>query len=332
MRDERKITDHLLELLEQLNNNSNPSNVDENEDYFIAWMKVRYLTSRLKENTLTSPEIKTLAQNLQQRFKTQVLPRLTQFTKQVKMQDLGVKLNHVLTKLNSFILEAKQYLQTIPMESYEIYQNALYFLNLYRFAFPDPMIYKTAKRTVEEYLRNLQIVFQREAGTANLKKTQESLEQKLQSSLKGESPEIKDSVHKSPESSQLAQPNSQLDSSEIPTDNQHRENQDILSGVIEFPEESYETFEPDTTKEFDDVQILNQSRGNVESINSRNAPVSNLSPSNFQSVYSFHNWFPENNKNRYKSVLYCNQCGRLVSFQTEKCMGCAQNYHSIIKR
>ncbi len=320
---ERKLQQRLLELLETLNNLSPPKALDETEDFLLYWMKVRKIAQVLQKQPNSPTDIRKLAGGLIQKFELTVLPRLKQFNSQVKNQHLATKLNHIFTKLNQYMVEAQHALKVLPAQSYEIYQDALFFLNLYRFAFPDPEIYKSAKRNVHDHIYSLRMAFVREAGNKELHKEQESLDQKLTSSLKGKSPNIKT---ESPPSIQKEADSQIIDQNGVVSSLKSESEKDLISGVLSFPEEAIDSsISPPL------APIKNQT-SDVIKIESTGMVQDEMEVKNFSSVYAFSNWFPQKNQKLFKSVLYCDKCGSLVSFQTQQCMSCAFNYQNIIRK
>ena len=283
----------LLSVLEEIEKLQVISDLD---TYLLKWMKVRRIClDGIKDPTLSKDD-KSLLNVLITKFQQNVQPKLLEFSKDIKKKPMVENLNTFNSKLNEFFEEGQQFLSILPIKSYSIYEDALFFINIYQFAF-DPVISRLAKGNVFKKINLIKEAFEVEAGKENLEKKQSQLNEALSNSLKGTSP-----------SAPPAEP------SEAVTMNEG----EIMIGNLSLPEEELEPI-IETTPEPEPIPEPIQQPTPQPSIEPTSEAVSP------KITYPYFKWFPSQNWNNFAMYRYCYQCGHVINPEAV-CTGCAKTF------
>jgi len=282
-----------LEEIEKLKPVSNPKS--DLETFLLKWMKVRRICmDGIKDPTLSNDD-KSLLNNLILKFSQKVQPILLEFSKDIKKIPMGENLINFMSKLNIFFEEGQSFLSILPIKSYSIFEDALFFINIYQFAF-NPSVSKIAKRSVFKKINLIKEAFEVEAGQENLEKKQSQLNQVLSNSLKGTSP-----------SAPPAEP------TEIDMMNEG----EIMIGNLSLPEEEYEPFK----EEIEDPIA----KSIPEPI-----PHPSIEPKteveSSKVTYPYFKWFPSQTWNDFANYRYCFQCGHVINSSNAACTGCQRQF------
>jgi len=288
----------LLELLEKINI-LHPQSPDDPamEQFLILWQKVLRLCTILKNTPEISADQLSLVQSLFVKFAQQAKPKLIEFSKHVKKRPVGTLIVYFRDRIQQYNDEAEQYITILPMKSYEIYEDELFFINLHRFAF-NPTIFRLAKKKIVQKIRLIKKAFEVEAGQDKLAEKELEISKELSHSFKGPSP----NVPQVPAGAQAPE------TQEVSEDN-------LMIGELALPEEEL-LGEP--------VDIQPPTPHPILPI-----PQTTESPqtSSISNIYPFHRWFPEQNVwEKYAFLRYCNSCGRMIDFSINSCSGCHQAY------
>ena len=283
----------LLSILEEIEKLQLASDLD---TYLLKWMKVRRIClDGIKDPTLSKDD-KSLLNVLITKFSKNVQPKLLEFSKDIKKKPMIENLNIFNSKLNEFFEEGQQFLSILPIKSYSIFEDALFFINIYQFAF-DPVISRLAKGNVFKKINLIKEAFEVEAGKENLEKKQSQLNKALSNSLKGISP-----------SAPPAEP------TQVDTMNEG----DIMIGNLSLPEEEMEPI-IETTPEPEQIP---------EPI-SQPIPQPSIEPVREEIsqkvTYPYFKWFPSQKWNDFAMYRYCYQCGHVINPESV-CTGCAKSF------
>jgi len=280
----------ILEEIEKLKPDSKPES--DLEIYLLKWMKVRRIClDGLKDPTLSDID-KSLLSSLITKFQQNVQPKLLEFSKKIKKTPLNVSLGNFMSKLNDFFDEGQQFLSILPIKSYSIYEDALFFINIYQFAF-DPVISRLAKVNVFRKIKLIKEAFEVEAGQENLEKKQSQLNKSLSNSLKGTSPSAP-----------------QPESVEVDTKNEG----DIMIGNLSLPEEEIEPIKETIPEPEPIPEPIPQP--SIE-------PTTETKPPKI--TYPYNKWFPSQNWNDFALYRYCFQCGHVINPEAV-CTGCQRQF------
>ena len=283
----------LLAILEEIEKLQPTSDLD---TYLLKWMKVRRIClDGIKDPTL-SKEDKSLLNVLITKFQQNVQPKLLEFSKNIKKKPMIENLNTFNSKLGEFFEEGQQFLSILPIKSYSIYEDALFFINIYQFAF-DPVISRLAKGNVFKKINLIKEAFEVEAGKENLEKKQSQLNKALSNSLKGISP-----------SAPPAEP------TQVDTINEG----DIMIGNLSLPEEELEPI-IETTPEPEPIPEPISQPIPQPSIEPTREKVSQ------KVTYPYFKWFPSQTWNDFAMYRYCYQCGHVINPEAV-CTGCAKTF------
>jgi hypothetical protein len=258
-------------------------------------MKVRRIClDGVKDPTLSNDD-KSLLNGLIVKFQKNVQPILLEFSKDIKKKPLNISLNNFMAKLNLFFEEGQSFLSILPIKSYSIFEDALFFINIYQFAF-NPSISRLAKLNVFKKINLIKDAFEVEAGKENLEKKQSQLNKVLSNSLKGTSP-----------SAPPAEP------TEIETMNEG----DIMIGNLSLPEEEYEPFKEEIEEPM--------AKPMPEPI-----PHPSIKPTteaeSSKVTYPYYKWFPSQKWNDFANYRYCYQCGHVINSSNAACTGCQRQF------
>ncbi len=282
-----------LEEIEKLKPVSKPES--DLETFLLKWMKVRRICmDGIKDPTLSNDD-KSLLNGLIVKFQKNVQPILLEFSKDIKKIPMGENLINFRSKLNIFFEEGQSFLSILPIKSYSIFEDALFFINIYQFAF-NPSVSKIAKRSVFKKINLIKEAFEVEAGQENLEKKQSQLNQVLSNSLKGTSP-----------SAPPAEP------TEIDMMNEG----EIMIGNLSLPEEEYEPFKEEIEESIIPEPIPQPiSQSSIE-------PTPEAESSKV--TYPYFKWFPSQTWNDFAMYRYCYQCGHVINPEAV-CTGCAKTF------
>ncbi|MHA1646626.1 MAG: hypothetical protein ACTSVL_03545, partial [Promethearchaeota archaeon] len=173
----------LLRLLEKINAITNPNDSQELlETYLLSWQKARKICMAAKNNPILTSSEKALITRLLIKFKQQVESQFVDFMRSLKKQAMGQKTVYFYSRLLEYIREGDSHLKVLPLKSYEIYEEALSFVELYRFTF-NISLYQIARQNVLTHLRKIKTAFEVEAGVKNLEEEQKAISDKLSRSL-----------------------------------------------------------------------------------------------------------------------------------------------------
>ncbi len=284
----------ILEEIEKLQPESKPGS--DLETYLLKWMKIRRIClDGLKDPTLSNID-KSLLNSLITKFQQNVQPKLLEFSKTIKKTPLNVSLGNFMSKLNDFFDEGQQFLSILPIKSYSIYEDALFFINIYQFAF-DPVISRLAKGNVFKKIKLIKEAFEVEAGQENLEKKQSQLNKSLSNSLKGTSPSAP-----------------QPEPIEVDTRNEG----DIMIGNLSLPEEEIEPIK-ETYPEPEPIPEPIPQPIPIPSIE----PTTEAEPPKV--TYSYSKWFPSQSWNDFALYRYCYQCGHVINPEAV-CTGCQRQF------
>ena len=278
----------ILEEIEKLKPESKPES--DLEIFLLKWMKVRRIClDGLKDPTLSND--KSLVNSLITKFQQFIQPKLLEFSKNVKKKPMGENLINFMSKLNEFFDEGQEFLNILPIKSYSIYEDALFFINIYQFAF-NPNISRLAKLSVFKKINLIKEAFEVEAGQENLEKKQSQLSKGLSNSLKGTSP-----------SAPPAEP-TQVDM---------MNEGDIMIGNLSLPEEQMESFKEDIVEPIPQPILQPSIEPTTETVSSK-------------VTYPYFKWFPSQSWNDFAMYRYCYQCGHVINSSNAACTGCQRQY------
>jgi len=283
----------ILEEIEKLKPVSKPES--DLETFLLNWMKVRRICmDGIKDPTLSNDD-KSLLNGLIVKFQKNVQPILLEFSKDIKKIPMGENIINFRSKLNIFFEEGQSFLSILPIKSYSIFEDALFFINIYQFAF-NPSVSKIAKRSVFKKINLIKEAFEVEAGQENLEKNQAQLNQVLSNSLKGTSPSAPPAD---------------------PAESDMMNEGDIMIGNLSLPEEEYEPF-----KEEIEESIIPEPIPQPIS-----QPSIEVSPETESSkvTYPYFKWFPSQTWNDFAMYRYCYQCGHVINPEAV-CTGCAKTF------
>ena len=294
----------LLELLEKIND-LHPQSPDdpEMEAFLILWRKVIRICTVLKKTSDSSTDQLNLVKGLLVKFAQQAKPKLIEFAKHVKKRPLGTLIVYFRERIQEYNDEAEQYIAILPMKSYEIYEDELFFINLHRFAF-NPEIFRLAKKKIIQKIRLIKKAFEVEAGQDKLAEKEKQISEELSHSFKGPSP----NVPQVPAGTQSSSP------PEVSEDN-------LMIGELALPEEELYR-EPGETQTSAPLSIAEPLPGPSIPETTEEMQIPSIS-----NIYPFHRWFPAQNVwEKYAFLRYCNLCGRMIDFSIQKCSGCHHAY------
>ncbi|MHA1718682.1 MAG: hypothetical protein ACTSWX_11870 [Promethearchaeota archaeon] len=286
----------LLSILEEIEKLQPVSKPESDLDiYLLKWMKVRRIClDGIKDPTLSQDD-KSLLNSLITKFQQNVQPKLLEFSKDVKKKPMGENLITFREKLNEFFENGQQFLSILPIKSYSFFEDALFFINIYQFAF-DPNISRLAKLNVFKKINLIKQAFEVEAGQENLEKKQSQLNKSLSNSLKGTSPSAP-----------------QSEPSVVDSINEG----DIMIGNISLPEEEFEPIKDEIEEQIKEPiaqQVIQP-------------PVKPATQAVLQNVtYPYYKWFPSKNWNSFALYRYCYQCGHVINPSNAVCTGCQRQY------
>ncbi|QEE16202.2 hypothetical protein DSAG12_02032 [Promethearchaeum syntrophicum] len=286
----------LLTILEEIENLQPVSKPVSDLDLFLLkWMKVRRIClDGVKDPTLSKDD-KSLLNGLILKFSQKVQPKLLEFSKAIKKKPMGENLLTFKSKLDEFFEEGQQFLSILPIKSYSIYEDALFFINIYQFAF-NPSVSKIAKLSVFKKINLIKDAFEVEAGQENLEKKQSQLSKGLSNSLKGTSP-----------SAPPAEPSQEDMMNEG----------DIMIGNLSLPEEEMESFK----EELEESVVISL----PEPI-----PQPSIKPIadevSSKVTYPYFKWFPSQSWNDFANYRYCYQCGHVIDSSNAACTGCQRQF------
>ena len=283
----------ILEEIEKLKPVSKPES--DLETFLLKWMKVRRICmDGIKDPTLSNDD-KSLLNGLIVKFQKNVQPILLEFSKDIKKIPMGENIINFRSKLNIFFEEGQSFLSILPIKSYSIFEDALFFINIYQFAF-NPSVSKIAKRSVFKKINLIKEAFEVEAGQENLEKKQSQLNQVLSNSLKGTSPSAPPAD---------------------PAESDMMNEGDIMIGNLSLPEEEYEPFK----EEIEESIIPEPIPQPIPQPSIEPTPEAESS----KVTYPYFKWFPSQTWNDFAMYRYCYQCGHVINPEAV-CTGCQRQF------
>ena len=281
------------------------------EQFLILWLKVFRLCTAVKNTPDLSPDQLSVVTGLLVKFAQQAKPKLLDFAKHVKKKPIGTLSVYFVGRIQQYNEEAEQYIAILPMKSYEIYEDELFFINLHRFAF-NPEIFRIAKKKIIQKIRLIKQAFEVEAGQDKLAEKEKQISDELSHSFKGPSPNV-------PQDPSAPQP---ITPSEVSKGSESSEvsDENLMVGELALPEEEL-LGEPVA------IQPPPPSPSPASSASSILQAPESSQISSISNIYPFRRWFPEQSVwEKYAFLRYCNSCGRIIDFSINSCSGCHQAY------
>lgn len=271
----------LIRLLEEVNQLKAQQTVS--EIYFIKWLKINTICTQFAKT-----EYKSKVEKFQKIFESDVIKPIAAYRTELK-KTVKQSVDIYRKKFRELLQTGEELLKTLPVESYEYYEDAK-FLTLLYMTVISKEIADNAKRITSQKMALIAKAFEVEAGQKNLEAEQKRLSEVMEENIQGkalEMPLLENTVD-------LV------------------EEQDYSIKSLEFPEE-----EPTRPQ-------IEQKEVPIQEIISRPYIVPEIitTPQIEQITFSYPNWFPSQTWNQFVSYRYCTHCGKVINPNDRRCVGC----------
>jgi hypothetical protein len=271
----------LIKLLEEVNQLKTQHILS--DLYFIKWLKINTISTQVAKT-----DNKSKVEKFSKIFETEVIKTLAGFRTELK-KNVKLSVDSFRKKFKEFLERGEELLKTLPIESYEFYEDAK-FLTLLYMTVLDKGVSDNAKRITSQKMALIAKAFEVEAGEKNLEAEQKRLSEALEDRIQGK-------VLEPP----LLETNSEI-----------IEAQDYSVRTLEYPEE--ELSRPQ----------FQQAEASLQEIIARPQIIPEIPtlPKAEKITFSYPNWFPSPTWNQFITYRYCTNCGKVINPNDRRCIGC----------
>ncbi len=265
---------------------------------YIKWWEIGDILKAFSKTESKDSEIKETLRSTRDEYK-EVIPQIVGYKRKLRTAGVKDSLTYFKKALFKSLDLAEQNLKVLPKTSYEIYEDALKFVDLFELSLNKSLI-KTAKKAIKRKMLVLKSAFEVEGGRKNLEEEQKSLTRNLQDSLDGKK-------SKAP------------GSDELKVQKIETQNADISLTGLSLPEEDQDTqiIRPSEDGSVVSEEVISQTPKEIP----QDPVVEKVE------TYPYWMWYPNQTIQQFVTLRYCKSCGRVLD-SNQWCQSCGVSYQN----